>query len=102
LYSDAVGLAIAKPHLLQARRIVAHQAGFQRAEHGLGGFTPAAHFTQADQPVIGLHFHDGAHEAAPMAAIGMAQRRFQRNRHRGGSNVADLHRRYVYNFTASI
>ena len=96
------GIGDAKPHFLQARRIVSDEASLQRAEHGFGGFASAAHFAQADQPVIRLHFHDGPHEAAPVAAIGVAQRRFQRNRHRGGANVANLHGRYAYNFTASI
>jgi hypothetical protein len=47
-----------------------------------------------NQPVVGFHFHDGSHEAAPVAAVGVAQRRLQRDRHRGGSNVADLHGRH--------
>jgi len=65
----------------------------QRAEHGFGGFA-AAPISPADQPVIRLHFHDGSHEAAQWQPL-RAQRRFQRNRHRGGSNVANLHRRYA-------
>ena len=41
--------------------------------------------------VIGLDLDDGAHEPAPVAAVRVAQRRFQRNRDGCGADVYDLH-----------
>ena len=37
-------------------------------------------------------FDDRAHETAPMAAVGMAQRGLQKNRDGGGGVIANLHR----------
>ena len=65
--------------------------GLHRAEDGFGGFPAAAHFAQPDQAVVGLHFDDRAHKAAPMAAIGVAQGRFQRDGDRGRPDIPDLH-----------
>ncbi len=83
-------------HLFQTRGVVAHQIRLHGAEHGFGRFAAAAHLAQADQAVIGFHFDNGADKAAPVAAIGMAQRGFQRNRDRGGADVADLHNLVVW------
>ncbi len=81
------GVGDEEAHLLETRRIVAHQIRLHGAEHGFGRFAAAAHFAQADQAVIGFHFDDGADEAAPVAAIGVAQRGFQRHRDGGGPDV---------------
>ena len=82
------GVGDQEAHLLEPRRVVAHQVRLHGAEHGLGRFAAAAHFAQADQAVVGLDFDDGADEAAPVAAIGVAQRRFQRDGDGGGPDVA--------------
>ena len=46
------------------------------------------------EPVVGLDLDDGAHEASPVAAVRVAQRRFQGNRHGGGADVYDFHIRW--------
>ncbi len=85
------GVGDQEPHLFQAHRIAAHQIRFHGAKDRLGRFPAAAHFAQPDDAVIGFHFHNGAHEPAPMAAIGMAQGRFQRYCHRGGPDILNPH-----------
>ena len=85
------GIGDQEAHLLDAGRVVAHQVRLHRAENRFGRFAAAAHFAQTDQAVVRLHFDDGADEAAPVAAVGMAQRGFQRHRHRGGANIPDFH-----------
>ena len=85
------GIGDQEAHLLDARGVVAHQVGLHGAEDGFGRFAAAAHFAEPDQAVIRLHFDDGADEASPVAAIGMAQRGFQRHRDRGRANIPDFH-----------
>ena len=80
------GIGDQEAHFLNAGGVVSHQV----ALHG-GGFAAPAHLAQTDDAVIRLHFDDGADEAAPVAAIGVAQGGFQRHRHRGGANIPDLH-----------
>ena len=43
------------------------------------------------EAVIGLDLDDGADEAAPVAAVGVAQRRLERDRDGGGPNIGDFH-----------
>ena len=62
-----------------------------RAEDGFGRFPAAAHFAEADEAVIGFDFDDGADEAAPVAAVGVAQRGFERDGDGGGADVGDFH-----------
>ena len=83
LYSDAVGFAMQEAHLLEARRVVPDEVRLHRAEDRLGRFAAAAHLAEADEPVVGLHLDDRADEAAPVAAVGVAQRRFERHGDRG-------------------
>jgi len=87
-FEDTKGVVTAntETQLFEARRIPSAQIGFQAAEGGFGGLSATAHFAQADQTIIGLDFNDAANEAPPMAAVGVAQRRFQRDAHRGGES----------------
>ena len=91
LYSDAVGLAIWNRISSRRAGVVADEIRLHRAEHRLGRLAAAAHLAQPDEPVVGLHLDDRADEPAPVAAVGVAQRRFERHRHRGGADVDDLH-----------
>ncbi len=85
------GVGDEEPHLFETRRIVTNQVGFHGAEHRFGRFAAAAHFAQTDQAIIRLHFHNGADKAAPMAAVGVTQGSFERNRHGGRANILDFH-----------
>ena len=67
-----------------------------RAEDGFGRFAAAAHFAEADEAVVGFDFDDGADEAAPVAAVGVAQRRFQRDGDGGGADVGDAHTLLIF------
>ena len=81
-----------EPHLLEARRIMADEIAASCARNdGLGRFAAAAHLAEPDQPVVGFDFDDGADEAPPVAAVGMPQRRFERDGDGRGPNVGDLH-----------
>ena len=85
------GIGDEEPHFLQTRRIVADEVGFHGAKSGFGGFAAAAHFAQADEAVIRFYFDDGAYKAAPVAAIGVAQRGFERDGNGRRANVGDSH-----------
>jgi len=50
---------------------------------------------QAYDPVVGFHLNNGPDEASPMASVGVAEGSFQRNRHRGGSDIVDFHIRFM-------
>ncbi len=50
-----------------------------------------AHFSQADDAVIGLDFDNCAYEAAPVTAIGVAERGFEGDGNSCGADVPDLH-----------
>src|SRR5262249_31126931 len=76
------GFGDLEAHRLEARGIVAHEVRLHGAEDGFGRFAAASHFPEPDQPGIGFYFDDGADEAAPVAAIGMAEWRFQGDRYR--------------------
>src|SRR5205814_175558 len=61
-------------------------------EHGgRGGLASAAQLAQADPAVVRLDLDDGAHEAPPVAPVGVAQRGRQGDRDRGGADISDLH-----------
>jgi hypothetical protein len=74
---------------LQVERVVPYEVGEQCSKRRLGTLAATAHLAQADQPLIGLDLDDGAHEVAPVAAIGVPQRSLQRHGHRGGAQIGD-------------
>ena len=74
-----------------ASGIVPAQVGIHGAEHSFGSLTAAAHFTEPDEPVVRLHFDDRPNEASQVAAVGVTQRRFQRHRDGGGTDIDNLH-----------
>jgi hypothetical protein len=85
------GIGDLEAHLLETRGVVAHEVRLHGAEDGFGRFAAASHFSEPDEPGIGFYFDDGADEAAPVAAIGMAERRFQGDRYRGRADIPNLH-----------
>ena len=78
------------PQRLELERVVAAQARAERLEGGLGAVAAAAHLAQADQPVGGLDLDQRAHEAAPVRAVGVQQRRLERDGDGGRADVGDL------------
>ncbi len=91
------GIGDEEAHFLKARGVMAHQVLLHGAENGFGRLSAAAHFAEAHQACIGLDFDNGPDEAAPVAAVGMAQGRFQRHGDRGSPNIRDLHLVLSYN-----
>ena len=67
--------------------------GLDALECGDCASTATAHLTEPDDPFVRLDLDDRAHEAAPVAAVRVAQRRLERYGHRGGSDIDDLHAR---------
>ncbi len=51
------------------------QISFQGTDCRFGRFTAAAHFTEASESVIGFYFDNGSNKSAPVASVGVAQRR---------------------------
>ncbi len=86
-------IADLETQLFQAEGIVPFQIRQQPAKGRFRALTSAAHLPQPDQTVIGFDFDDRANEAPPVCAGRMLQRRLQRHRHRGCTNVDDLHER---------
>src|ERR1700736_4825775 len=77
--------------LLELERIVADEVLLQALDRHLGRLATAAHLAEAGPPRVGIELDDGADEAAPMGAVRMAERRFERDRDRGGAEIGDLH-----------
>jgi len=86
------GIRDDEPHLLEERWIVPDEVGLEAVERRDGTLAAAAHLAEADDPFVGLDFHDRADEASPVRTVGMPQRCGQRHRHRRGADVGDLHR----------
>lgn len=80
-------------HLREARRVVADQQRLDGTEHGLGRLAAAAHLAETNEPVVGLDLDDRPDEPSPVAAVGVAKRRLDRNRHGRRSDVDNLHGR---------
>ncbi len=91
------GIRDEKSHFLKPCRIVADKVRLHRAKRGFGGFAAAAHFSKADEPVVGFDFDDGSNKASPVHAVGMAQWSFQRNGDRCRADVGDFHNVYRRN-----
>ena len=91
LYSEAVGFAIRNRISSSRSRIMSDEVSFHRAENRLRRFAAAAHFAEPYQSRVGLDLNDRANESAPVAAVRVAQWRFQRHSYRGRPNVYDLH-----------
>ena len=77
--------------LLELQRVVADEVLLEAPDRHLGRFAAAAHLAEPGQALVGLDLDDGAHEAAPMRAVRMAERRLERDRDRGGAEIGDLH-----------
>src|SRR6266550_52591 len=85
------GVGNAEPEFLQSAGIPTKQSGFECAKGVFARLAPAAHFPEADQPVVRLDLHHGANKAPPVTSIGMTQRRCQRNTYGRGAEVFDFH-----------
>src|SRR5262249_19678017 len=86
------GVGDEESHLLEPRRIAADQVRLETLNGLDGALTAATHLTEADNPVVGLDFYDGANEATPVAPVCMPERRFERHGDGRGADVGDLHR----------
>ncbi len=75
--------------IFQLEGIMAEEVWFQSPERSLGALSASAHFAEADDAHIGFHLDDGTHEPPPMCAVGMTQRRLQRNGDGGRANIGD-------------
>ena len=77
--------------LFETRGIVPDEIRLQRAKRGLRGFPSSAHFAQARNSLVSVHFNDGADKAAPVSSVRMTQWRFERYGNRRRPDVGDLH-----------
>ena len=82
-----------EPHLLEQRRVAADERSLQRQHRRNRRLAAAAHLAEPDEPVVGLDLDDRAHEAAPVAAVRMTQRRLERHRHRRRAHISDFQMR---------
>ena len=73
------GIEDLEPQGCRVEDVVAEQLGPQRLDGQLRALASAAHLAEPDDAALGLELDDGAHEAAPVGARGVAQRRFQRH-----------------------
>ena len=85
------GVGDSEAHLLEPRRVVSEEVGLEPIEGGDRAFAAAAHFAESDQSVIGLDFDDRAHEPAPVAPVGVTERRGERHADGGSPDIDDLH-----------
>ncbi len=79
-------------HLLEARRVAPEQIRLHRVHGRDRRFSAPAELAEPDEPGIGLDLDDGANESAPVAAVGMAKRRFEGHGDSRGADVGDPHR----------
>jgi hypothetical protein len=89
-----------EPQGLQRERVVPDQVLAEAADRLLSALSAAAQLAEPDQAVVRLDLHDGADEAAPVCPVGVPQRRFERDGHRGGPDIDDLHGRALSRATA--
>src|SRR5690349_5867686 len=82
-------IADREAHRLEPEHVVPQQIALQRRERACRVFAAAAHFAEADVAVPGLDFDDRPYEAAPMRAIAVQQRCFERYRDRGRADRSD-------------
>ena len=76
-------------HRLEAEDVVAAQIAGERGERARGVLAAAAHLAQADVAVGGLDLDDRAHEAAPVRAVAVQDRRLERHGDRRGADRGD-------------
>ena len=74
---------------LEPEDVVAAQVVGERGERARRVLAAAAHLAQADVAVGGLDLDDRAHEAAPVRAVAVQDRRLERHRDRGGADRGD-------------
>ncbi len=79
----------------QRKDVVAAQVGFEAGERAGCVLAAAAHFAEADEAVGRLDLDDGPHEAAPMRAVAVQERRFERHRHGRRANGGDCRGSHV-------
>src|SRR5262249_27554360 len=77
--------------LLELRRIVPDDVGFDRGERRCRTLAAAAHLAESDETVVRLDLDDRADEAPPMTPIRVAKRRLEGDADGGGPDVDDLH-----------
>src|SRR5206468_11103295 len=64
--------------LFDPPRVAPDEVRFQGLDRGARAFATAPQLAQAQQAGVGLDLDDRPHEAAPVAAVGVAQRRLER------------------------
>ena len=82
-------IADLEPQCLECEHVVPGEIAQEAGEGARGVLPAAAHFPQADVAVRGLDLDDRAHEAAPVGAVAVQQRRFERNGDGRGANRGD-------------
>ena len=82
-------IADREPHCLEPEYVMAAQVVGERRERACRVFAAAAHLAQADVAVVRFHFDDRAHEPAPVRAVAVEQRRFERHGHRRRADRGD-------------
>src|SRR5690606_19417338 len=80
-----------KTHLLDAGWIAPDQIRLQGEKGGGCALPAASHLTKTDVSLIGLHLDDSTYETSPVAAVRMAQRRFERDRNGCGPDISYMH-----------
>jgi hypothetical protein len=80
------GIADLEAQRLERENVVAAEIVEETRERARRVLAAAAHLSQADEAVGGLHFDDRPHEAPPMGAVAVQERRLEWNRDRRGAN----------------
>ena len=77
--------------LFDPSRVAPDEVRFQCLDGGAGALASAAHLAQANEAGVGLDLDDGSHEAAPVTAVRVTQRRLERHGDGSRANVANPH-----------
>ena len=82
-------IADREAHGFQPEDVVAAEVRFERGKRARRVLAAAAHFAETHVAVAGFDLDDRAHEAAPMRAVAVEQRRFERHRYRRRADRGD-------------
>ena len=77
--------------LFDPPRVAPDEVRFQGLGRGARALATTPQLPQAHEAGVGLDLDDRPHEAAPVAAVGVAQRRLERYGDGGRANVGNLH-----------
>ena len=82
-------IADCEAHRLELEYIVSAQVGQQAGDRLLDAFAAAAEFPQSQIAIGSLDFDDGPHKAAPVRAVAVQQRGFERDGDGGRAERGD-------------